>query len=76
MKLLGFGGTCIAVRPRFDKADAFRKDGEAVSLKPRNGIIKCEDPKTLLGPDGDLGGVMHVQETLFIRADVNAAIIG
>ena len=38
--------------------------------------IKCEDPKTLRGLDGDLGGVEHVQETLFIRVDMNAAIIG
>lgn len=76
MKVLGIGETHLAVCLGLDEADTFRKDGEAVPLPPRSSIIKREDPKTVRGQDADLGGVKQVQETLFIRVDVKAAIIG
>lgn len=45
-------------------------------LQSRNSIIECEDSRAVRRLDGDLGGMTHVQETLFIRVDVNATIVG
>lgn len=61
---------------RLYQEDSFRKHGEVVPLQPRDGIIECEDLGAIRGLDSDLGGVQHVQETLFIGVDVNAAILG
>ena len=43
-----------------DQFNAFCKDSEVMTFKPRNGIIECEDLGTVRGLNGDLGGVEHI----------------